>query len=497
MMAGHGNSGSSYLMVQYFRNYIVRPVGSMSATSTVDSISSSFICSANEQNTQVPPPYSRAASPADLISPHMTAVTASSISSYCLPRSASQLHICSIESNDTDTDEHHQLQASAHRPMFSTRNGEQPTRIQIATADLANSHYESNVDSLSHSVPGGSNDIRSESKVHRPHTIAGSDFQSIYMNSGICISEGCFTKPPTNDQYRQSSTDNPAVASGSKRAAQINNWPDSSDQRNSGSSHNSCGSMEGTSDGTQKSSLDNNANHELDRLRQSLETCCHLLQQQQEHQQQLQQSSSAERHGSNGDDLAHNQYSGRKYTESIGSFVNSNIGSTVSSLANIGPPGSPPRATSPTGEIKELLEQIRQLRKSDNGSNQGLAENPSNQQRSRESQPSVAQRPSSLHNNARKDFFGSRPSSTVMKNMRYSPISGMPAIVSKRLRSPNGGSTAYSSLLLLSKGRKSWVTRSAPTTPGSVLPPCFVDDDSPLLNEQDEDQENDDTEDHE
>lgn len=50
-------------MVHYFRNYIVRPVGSLSATSTVDSLSSSYICTVNEANTIVPPPYSRAASP--------------------------------------------------------------------------------------------------------------------------------------------------------------------------------------------------------------------------------------------------------------------------------------------------------------------------------------------------------------------------------------------------------------------------------------------------
>lgn len=59
----NGKNSSGYLMVQYFRNYIVRPVGSLSATSTVDSLSSSFICNANEANTLIPPPYSRAGSP--------------------------------------------------------------------------------------------------------------------------------------------------------------------------------------------------------------------------------------------------------------------------------------------------------------------------------------------------------------------------------------------------------------------------------------------------
>ncbi|KDR10515.1 uncharacterized protein LOC110837920 [Zootermopsis nevadensis] len=59
MDSGKGSAGGNYLMVQYFRNYIVRPVGSLSATSTADSLSSSFLCTAaNEANTIIPPPYS-------------------------------------------------------------------------------------------------------------------------------------------------------------------------------------------------------------------------------------------------------------------------------------------------------------------------------------------------------------------------------------------------------------------------------------------------------
>lgn len=76
-----GKNGANYLMVQYFRNYIVRPLGSISATSTVDSLSSSFICTVNEANSLVPPPYSRAASP--------DATTTISIN-RAFPRSASQ-----------------------------------------------------------------------------------------------------------------------------------------------------------------------------------------------------------------------------------------------------------------------------------------------------------------------------------------------------------------------------------------------------------------------
>ncbi|XP_066907231.1 uncharacterized protein [Halyomorpha halys] len=57
----NGKTGGNYLMVQYFRNYIMRPVGSLSATSTADSLSSSLFCSAaNEANSLIPPPYSSA-----------------------------------------------------------------------------------------------------------------------------------------------------------------------------------------------------------------------------------------------------------------------------------------------------------------------------------------------------------------------------------------------------------------------------------------------------
>ncbi|BET03318.1 Hypothetical protein NTJ_16137 [Nesidiocoris tenuis] len=57
----NGKTGGSYLMVQYFRNYIMRPVGSLSATSTADSLSSSLFCNAsNEANSLIPPPYSSA-----------------------------------------------------------------------------------------------------------------------------------------------------------------------------------------------------------------------------------------------------------------------------------------------------------------------------------------------------------------------------------------------------------------------------------------------------
>ncbi|CAG5051117.1 unnamed protein product [Parnassius apollo] len=52
-------TGGNYLMVHYFRNYVIRPPGSLSATSTAESLNSSFICNAaNEANSIIPPPYS-------------------------------------------------------------------------------------------------------------------------------------------------------------------------------------------------------------------------------------------------------------------------------------------------------------------------------------------------------------------------------------------------------------------------------------------------------
>ncbi|XP_045445621.1 uncharacterized protein LOC123653670 [Melitaea cinxia] len=60
---GDGKAGGSYLMVHYFRNYVIRAPGSLSATSTAESLNSSYICNAaNEANSAVPPPYSCASS---------------------------------------------------------------------------------------------------------------------------------------------------------------------------------------------------------------------------------------------------------------------------------------------------------------------------------------------------------------------------------------------------------------------------------------------------
>ncbi|XP_011549569.3 uncharacterized protein LOC105381525 isoform X2 [Plutella xylostella] len=67
-------TGGNYLMVHYFRNYVIRAPGSLSATSTAESLNSSFMCNAaNETNTVVPPPYSCANSYAEWRGPALRA----------------------------------------------------------------------------------------------------------------------------------------------------------------------------------------------------------------------------------------------------------------------------------------------------------------------------------------------------------------------------------------------------------------------------------------
>lgn len=169
------------------------------------------------------------------------------------------------------------------------------------------------------------------------------------------------------------------------------------------------------------------------------------------------------------------------------SYINSITGSAVSSLANIGSPSSPPQATSPTGEVKELLEKIRQLQESasnsrdddldmqrqsdattfSNDSTDAYDGDESSSSNVITSMHSTKKRPSTLQQNRRTNH-----------RTRFFPMSA-----AKNLRSPIGST----SILGFGRGRKGWISKSAPTTPGTAAPSCFLDDDSPLLNEHDED----------
>lgn len=373
----NSKNGSSYLMVQYFRNYIVRPVGSLSATSTVDSLSSSCICIANEANTLVPPPYSRAASPDLSLTTH----------SYGMPRSASQQG-CSLEGNYT----------YQSVPVFSNDD--------LSTTSASN------------------NALRESESVNLPaiHPTGGNP-------NGMHLSRSDQQFKQTMISHSISNLSIPVTGVDVATISQTIN----TQNINSNNSTNSYSSM--------------NAIYNM-----------------QQQQQQLPCDSFSEESPINGDIL--------QKLNDMRRYVNSNSGSAISSLNNMGTPDSPPRATSPTDEVKELLQQIRQLQK-ENSDERIEGASSHNSTTVTKPVPAHSIRPSSLH----RDFFA--------KKVRYVSITNSGA---KSIRSPLG--SGCSSLLGKGRSRKGWISKSAPTTPGTALPPCFLDDDSQsLLNEQDEDVE--------
>lgn len=191
------------------------------------------------------------------------------------------------------------------------------------------------------------------------------------------------------------------------------------------------------------------------------------------------------------------------------SFLTSRTGSTVSSLANLNSPGSQPQVgTSPTQEVKELLEQIRQLQdtafSSDKIDDETTNDNRINQQNDNEPQPgpsteineplrSSLKRPTSL--NSKRRFFNNVKNRSVYlpiasnSNVFTSP-NGFPS-GSKMLKSPTTAGVFMMKSRCM-KNRAGWISKSAPTTPGTGLP-SIINDNSPLLDEHDEeDAENDD-----
>lgn len=179
--------------------------------------------------------------------------------------------------------------------------------------------------------------------------------------------------------------------------------------------------------------------------------------------------------------------------------------SGVSSLANIGTPGSPPQATSPTGEVREILDQIRQLQAGVsyeqlllNGTGakprlQHTLSTPSNSQQVLQPILTTSASISGGTSGRSKKFFTSG-SKTQPNKALYIPMAAIGGSGSGAqrcvLKSPVSSVVSGASFFV-NRGRvarKGWITRSAPTTPGSALPPNRLGDDSPLLlNEHDED----------
>ncbi|XP_055588335.1 dual specificity protein kinase splA isoform X2 [Uranotaenia lowii] len=536
------NGGANYLMVQYFRNYIVRPVGSLSGASTVDSLSSSFICTANEANTLVPPPYSRAASP-DL---------SMSVRNYAMPRSASQ-QACTLEGA-----------GGGHRPnsvpngSYYTVIGDFPGSHRFMLRSSESAHFNNQqVDSGSGEGRSGVDSGGGTSEQSSSGHMSGSQsdhyrfsvHNSNNNNSEISNPVGLIytqqNASTTMQSSRQSSVDgsldnaqpasehsnNNNITSNSNNNNNNNNASNSTAaHRNSLTNANiysSCGSIGGVSITMPANSKSDY--QDLHALRRSLETCCQILQQQQKQAKFQSQQQTSSGFTANSEDSPVNIDLAKKFEGFRNSYIGSNTGSNVSSLANLGTPDSPPRATSPTGEVRELLEQIRQLQNisAANSTSEGiiiinpqLPPNPANNASTNASNSSInatgsaatapptatghIRRPSSLI--SKKKFFSKTPSQASglgSHKAMYIPINsnqnGQPGSSGRStLRSPSAvASAAAAGLLGRGRSRYNWMSKSAPTTPGTTLPPGsssvasgLIGDNSPLLlNEQDEDGE--------
>ncbi|XP_063706285.1 uncharacterized protein LOC134835340 [Culicoides brevitarsis] len=487
---GGDKGGTNYLMVQYFRNYIVRPVGSLSAASTVDSLSSSFIRSVNEANTLVPPPYSRATSP-DL---------SFSLHNYAMQRSTSQ-QACSMILNDNGqvgnstviyrpcSVPDSQLQSAVR--LTSTVPGQISESDSMDFNNCPISIYSNNSNSvhntLSQNDVDGNGDEMDEGIVNN---LAG-DTLDIVVNSGHSTS----------------------ICNNNQRDDSLNN-----------------GSMANIDCIEEDEILDENGSEDYELLLQhNLNHYRNIMKVQ--HIQKDQQLLSFESKESQINDYpkVHRNYS--------------NTDSSVSSLANLGSPASPPRPTSPTFEVREILEQIRQIQsEADNAffdtltegemalsfaapgnklpinntssstftlsnirlQNSTITPNTSNCSTKRkmyhvQNQNSTTKTKRDLYlpiskNSHQSCIVDTYSSSSRSSNNHYQPQNNFNQNTSKKLLR-----NSMTSNCILSRGRlgtRGWISKSAPTTPAGActLPIPFggINDSSPLLDEQDEEEEHDD-----
>lgn len=616
--------GSSYLMVQYFRNYIVRPAaGSLSAASTVDSLSSSFICNINEANTLVPPPYSRAASPEIGFSSHFQ-------HNYLMPRSASQIACQSV--NNTVSGVIHPMSNSGPQSELNSKNmdnqqgfvGQNSTQYAKLTVNSAENQSDrflgsGNGDDCDRERVGNYNANLRDSESGRPSMREPEERTSdLGNNTNVINNSSDKERLPRKEGFAQSQSDqhfgalsNCSISDifvNNSCTAEIGNTNGGSDKYHA--SVNSELGLPGTVRATiqpklkgipviytngcikfnplhrvntnpNQINMDAISNHvyqssnslggisvtvpanvsddiamqnngcqyqDLQFLRQSLETCSQLLLQQHQ-QQKLSQND----YNINDGSFRINDPS-KKYIDDglLRSYVTSGSCSGVSSLANIGTPSSPPQATSPTGEVKEILDQIRQLQEGVNKYEEDVAfrisrpvlqhtlstpaarvtlitspTKPISESLPRistmpdsqtvfeansdtDTSPSSlnlnsnitraaggsfffassSKRPSTLQQSTKKRFSTPKSSNKCMYIPMVTTTQMQTASRCTILKSPVT-SVVNSNLFLNRSGRvrRGWISRSAPTTPATPLPPSYMGDESPLLNNHDEDQE--------
>lgn len=518
----NGKNGASYLMVQYFRNYIVRPVGSLSATSTVDSLSSSFICNANEANTLIPPPYSRTGSPN----------LPMNIQDYSsMPRSASQM--CSLEhgqnqrsipvvmtNSNFDGD---QITLYRHYHDFTNENvgvggggggggADDTSFVQFRRTPNSVSFQELHSNSTNENVPSpqnSSNNIRANPNYN---SVTNNDADTHDENDSdlskpcnVIVDTQTLNTPQTIGKQSNNSsiTINTIITNNNHKTHSTNaktqpmqnslSYSNSSngffDSYDSIDDANECGlNMVLATQSMAVSSPTCTTTRDFNDLNGSRKNRLDTFDVINE-EKPLNVSSSlpfSEESPVNADIL-------KKYGMSMRGYTDSMSGSAVSSLANFDSPISPPQATSPTGEIRELLEQIRQLQQNATSPDgqassyhevqSGAATTMSNESSS--IGPDAYDGDESSTSTGMINKINQRPSS-LQQNRRSHPRTRFFAMsAAKNLRSPIGSGN----ILSFSRNRIGWISKSAPTTPGTAMPASYLNDDSPLLNEHDEDAE--------
>lgn len=498
----NGKNGASYLMVQYFRNYIVRPVGSLSATSTVDSLSSSFICNANEANTLIPPPYSRSGSPNIPMN----------IQDYSsMPRSASQ--ICSLEHGQN----HRSIpvvmtnrnvdgeQITLYRHYNETAgigggegSGDDASFVQFRRTPNSVSFQESHSHSTNENVPcsqhSSNNNIQqANSNFNNP---AKSDADQFDENRSMADAQSLNAQPTFNMNVTIEHEPNMNIIKGTNVKKQ--QMPNSFSYSNS--SNGFFDSYDSIDDDVNGCDLNMTlASQSMAASTPTGATIRNLndLNGLQSHRSDDEKPLNVSRSLPFSEESPVNPEMLKKYGMSMRGYTDSMSGSAVSSLANFDSPTSPPQATSPTGEIRELLEQIRQLQQNANspdglmmhnhGDGQsGAATTISNESSSIGGEAYDGDESSTSTGMIHKIQQPNQRPSTLQQNRRSHPRTRFFAMsAAKNLRSPIGSGN----ILHFSLNRKGWISKSAPTTPHGTAPVSYINDDSPLLNEHDEDSE--------
>ncbi|KAF5292616.1 hypothetical protein FQA39_LY13949 [Lamprigera yunnana] len=393
---GRGSTG--YLMVQYFRNYIVRPVGTLSATSTMDSLGSSFICNAtNEANTIIPPPYSCTGSLEEVNVNNSIPTRPSSE----FPRS-----ISSATCND--------FHLAQHSPSGCSQSGNAlaPQISTNANNKIVNTSNPT-LNNVSREVSITNNPCYMQnSKPVAPH--------KVIEESNKVTQRNCDCSSPLNVAQR-----------GTKKTNRTTSLLEYASL--------DCESQEDDHNFSDLLNLSVCIPSNITPLPLGTVTTSRS------HSQDIQQYS----------------------------VVNSITSSDISSLANLGTPDSPPRATSPTGELRELLDKIQQLP----------------QQKSPLPNLDASNNGQEIKN---KSCFNRNKAKTL-----YMPLSEGPSYNYLSKVSP-----CSMTIGVFGKGSKSWLSRSAPNTPCGSFAPSFpvtkkhassqkgskgkLQDCSPLLNENDE-----------